>query len=189
MTKLQIARNATLFLALTGSLLAAMPADAIPIAYSISQSGWSGGGSVMGSFSGEDLNNDGYIDLASGEVSAYEISFSGNAFVPTFTHTLADLEFFTYTVGSSGFRPSFPLFSYGSGYFYDADDHLIGLPDLSVTTSATEDAKVKEIPEPATISIIAVGLVALTAVPRRRRFKSDDKFSRLGGCACRTLKL
>jgi hypothetical protein len=130
--------------------------------------GWSGGGAVTGYFSGEDLNHDGYINLANGEVDAYQITFSGNSIVPDFTHTLGDLQFFRYTVGSTGFRPSFPLYSFGSGYFYDADDHVIGLPDLSVATVTREDALVTSIPEPSTAAIIAVGLFVLAATSRRR---------------------
>ncbi|MDH5301249.1 MAG: hypothetical protein OEW58_07810 [Gammaproteobacteria bacterium] len=169
MTKLKIARSTGLFLAFISPLLVSTPTTANPTTYSILQSGWSGGGNISGFFSGEDLNSDGYIDLAGGEVGAYEISFTGDIFVPDFTHTLADLDFFTYTVGSSGFRPSFPLYSFDSSYFYDADDHLIGLPDLSVTTFTTQDASVKAVPAPTTVSIMAAGFFALASVSRRRR--------------------
>lgn len=183
MSKLSIVRSTTLFIALSGSLLATLQVRANPLTYSISQSGWSSGGVVSGYFSGEDLNHDGYINLASGEVDTYQISFSGNFFVSSFTHTLADLEFFSYTVGSTGFRPSFPLYSCGSGYFYDADDYTIGncvngLPILAfnATTTTAENALVSAaVPEPTTMSIVAVGLVVLTGMLRRRRISPFNK--------------
>jgi hypothetical protein len=168
MIRLNNAKHAALVVALAGSLLTAAQARGNPITYSISQGGWSTGGTVTGSFSGEDLNHDGFINLASGEVASYQITFSGNAIIPSFTHTLSDLQFFTYTVGSSGFPPSFPLFSLGSGYFYDADDHVIGVPDLSAFTVTREDALVTSVPESSTAAMIAVGLVGLAAASRRR---------------------
>ena len=165
MSKLCITKHTTRLVVFASFVLAATQVHAIPTTYSISQSGWSSGGTVTGFFSGEDLDHDGYINLANGEVDSYQIEFSGNPLVAAFTHTLADLQFFNYTVGSPGFGPSVPLYSFGSGYFYDADDHLIGLPDLSVTTFATNDALVKPVPESMTIHLIAVGLVGLWLAP------------------------
>lgn len=167
MTQFQIAKYATLVVTLVGSLLSATQTCATTT-YSISQSGWSNGATVTGFFSGEDLNHDGYIALVNGEVDAYQITFSGNALIPNFTHSLADLQFFRYTIGSPGFRPSFPLYSFGSGYFYDADDYLIGLPNLSVTTFTHQNAMVS-IPEPTTVSIFVAGLIGLTVLSHRRR--------------------
>ncbi|AOY57286.1 hypothetical protein [Desulfococcus multivorans] len=145
MSKLCIARNTTRLVVFASFLLAATQVHAIPTTYSISQSGWSSGGTVTGFFSGEDLDHDGYINLANGEVDSYQIEFSGNTLVAAFTHTLADLQYFNYTVGSSGFGPSFPLYSFGSGYSYDADDGLISLHDLSVSTFTPNHALVKPV--------------------------------------------
>ena len=55
----------------------------------------------------------------------YRVKFVGSIFTPDFTHTLSDLSFFRYTIGSAGFPPSFPMFSSGNGLAYDADDRVI----------------------------------------------------------------
>lgn len=140
MTHFTLARCGLLVAAF--GLFFAAQAQAAPTTYLIVQEGWEGGARVTGQFSGEDLNNDGFINHANGEVSAYQISFSGNAKVPAFTHGLNDLQFFRYTVGTPGFRPSSPLYSFGSTYMYDADDYIIGYPDLSVATQTTQNAQV-----------------------------------------------
>lgn len=141
---------------------------ASPITYSITQTGWSGGGEVSGIFSGEDLNHDGYLSLVDGEVSGYHITFSGNASVPTFSHSLVDLEFFRYTLGSSGFRPSFPLYSLGSGYYYDADDYSIGTPTMLGATITSQNAQVSAIPEPSMLAVLSIGSLGLGFILRRR---------------------
>lgn len=167
--------------AIAAVLMAGNAAVGAPQTYSIKQSGWSSGGEVVGYFSGEDFNNNGFLELFNDEISAYNVSFTGNAYVPAFTHNLTDLKFFTYTIGSTGFRPSFPLFSCGSGYFYDADDYLIGLctngvQDLQVNkmTWTAQNARVTaEVPEPSTVSVMALGLAAATLAVRRRRKATD----------------
>jgi hypothetical protein len=78
---------------------------------------------------GKDENRDGFINLSQAEVSAYSVTFSGNDSVPDFTHSLSDLKFFSYTIGSSGFRPSYPLYSDNGVASYDADDYTIQYQD------------------------------------------------------------
>ena len=168
MINLRSAKRVATLVVLSGFLLTVTKASGNPTLYALSQAGWSGGGEVSGYFAGEDLNHDGYINLADGEVSSYQITLSGNSVFPDFTHTLGNLQFFRYAVGSTGFRPSFPLFSVGSGLIYDADDHVIGLPDLSVAIVTSQDARVTAVPEPATPCIIALGLVSMAAALRRR---------------------
>lgn len=163
--------------AVVGALLAANSAVAGPQTYSLKQSGWSSGGEISGYFVGEDLNQNGFLELFNGEISAYNVSFTGNAYVPAFTHNLTDLQFFSYTIGSTGFRPSVPLFSCGSGYFYDADDYLIGvctngvqdLQDSRMTWTGQNALVAAEVPEPSTASVMAFGLMAASMALRRRR--------------------
>jgi len=112
--------------------------------YIITQSDWQGGGIMTGKFTGEDSNHDGYINVQSGEVSDYQVTFSGNGLIPGFTHDLSDLVYFRYTVGSSGFRPSFPLYSTDGTYFYDADDYTIGRNDLTVQIGAFQDGVARD---------------------------------------------
>jgi hypothetical protein len=148
-------------------------ACAAPITYSINQTGWNFGGVVAGEFEGEDFNQNGHLELDAGEITRYEINFSGGLTIPAFTHTLNDLLYFDYTLGSGGFRPSFPLYSLGSGYSYDADDYLIASPEfwstpgsLSYTWTAnnatvSNDAMASHIPSPATLALVVPGLLFL----------------------------
>jgi PEP-CTERM motif len=158
-------------LAVAIALLSAVSASAT--IFTISQFGWTGGGVITGSFSGQDIDNDGYIDLVSDEVSSYQVTFSGNALIASFTHDLSDLKSFRYTVGSSGFRPSFPLYSTDGTYFYDADDYTIARNDRSVLITATEggvahDALVVVVPEPATSMLFGAALCGILLVRYRR---------------------
>jgi len=140
--------------------------QAAVVNFNISQSGWDGGGEVMGMFSGEDINEDGFINIVDNEVFSYMIEFKGNAIIPDFTHNLNDLLFFRYTLGSGGFRPSFPLFSDSGSFFYDADDGAIGdSPPITgrfVSTALAAAVNVKIVPEPSTVlGLLAFGCLGL----------------------------
>ncbi|MBS0369497.1 MAG: PEP-CTERM sorting domain-containing protein [Proteobacteria bacterium] len=52
--------------------------------YNFHQAGYSSGGEVSGYFNGTDLNGDGYINGANGEIDDFQLSFSGNAAVSAF---------------------------------------------------------------------------------------------------------
>jgi len=176
------------FAVMAGLALSAGSASATPMTYSIYQPGWSfspyvwgigstpwyAGGIVSGLFEGEDLNHDGHIEFAAGEVTRYEISYSGNSFIPAFTHTLNDLLYLDYTLGSGGFRPSI-LYSFGSGYIYDADDHILGLPDLSVVSTTASDATVSPVPAPATPFLVLSGLLLMLLRSRRSSLPSASR--------------
>lgn len=122
------------------------------------------GGRIAGSFSGEDQNSDGFIDLESGEVASYFVSFSGSSFTPDFIHTLANLSFFRFSIGSEGFPPSFPLFSSGGGIAYDGDDGVLSGPQgcsgqtclHAESTSAPALITVAQVPEPSMLALMSV---------------------------------
>lgn len=136
-------------------------AQASFIHFNLKQFGWRGGGEVNGRFSGRDDNGDGVINLQDNEVLFYRIKFSGNDIIPKFKHDLDDLKFFEYTLGSGGFRPSYPLFSDNGSYFYDADDKVIGVKpgDQGPFTSTLENASVEVVPEPATLFLLGSGIL------------------------------
>jgi len=164
-----------------------LPAGAGVIVYTITQDGWyepgfpniSSGGEIIGSFSGEDLNNDGVIDLADNEVTSYLVKFVGSIFTPDFTHTLSDLSFFRYTIGSAGFPPSSPLLSSGDGLVYDADDKVIFGPvgcssPTCVYVEATEQpAFVTRVPEPSSLALITCGLFVWCWAAGRHRGRKE----------------
>ena len=138
------------------ALATSMSVNASLLTYEISQTGWKGGGDIYGIFSGMDLNHDGHINISNGELSLYEVSFTGNSVIGSFSHTLADLMFFDYTIGSEGFLPSYPLYSYDGNYFYDADDRVIASLDHSVVISSSEYATVSAVPLPSTSALMMV---------------------------------
>ena len=138
------------------------------IDYQISQEGWKGGGVVKGVFSGEDIDNNGFLSI--NELSSYDVNLSGNIFIDDFVHSLTDLQYFNYTINTAGFRPSYPLFSNNGTYFYDADDHVIGKSDYSLFTSTQQDAMVSKVPAPSTLALMAmIGLIRL------KKFKLESR--------------
>lgn len=155
-----------LLLTLTLAGVGAIPyANARAVTYSLYQGGWDHGGEVKGSFSGEDANGNGHISLAEGEIDSYSIAFTGNGVISYFSHDLSDLLYFDYTVGSGGFRPSYPLYSSDGKFFYDADDHVIGRTDWSLVIGTAQDASV---PEPGTFALFGLGFAGLVALRSRK---------------------
>jgi len=109
------------------SVVSSGTASAAPMCFNFSQTGYSGGATVTGSFCGNDLNNDGWLaDVTgsqTGEITFYSMSFSGNGFVPAFSHTLTDL-----------FNPSLGSFDglvYRIGTQYLGDDNILPFEGLA----------------------------------------------------------
>ena len=123
-----------------------------------------GGGVVVGAFAGMDLNNDGHINVQHAEVFEYSMHFYGNDHVPELFHDLGDLYFFDYLIGSTGFRPSAPLYSFDGTYAWDADDHIIAIPPSTNWTGTSSEAIVTLLPEPGTL----LPLTLVLLLPRRK---------------------
>ena len=68
--------------------------------YYFTQSGFDGGGTISGTFTGVDSNIDGSISSDDDEVSGYTLSFTGNSFIGGFTHSYANFIGLIYTVGN-----------------------------------------------------------------------------------------
>ncbi len=86
-----------------GLMLSASVAHALQ--YNFTQTGFEGGASITGSFTGTDLNNDGYIagNLYSNmnEITAFSVSYSGSATVAAFSQGLTDLDFFSFKISTN----------------------------------------------------------------------------------------
>lgn len=76
--------------AITGLGLLVLATFSHASTYSFNQAGYSSGGEVSGYFSGTDINGDGYINGANGEISDFQLSFSGNAAVNAFNIDYSD---------------------------------------------------------------------------------------------------
>ena len=70
-------------------LIAVTPVTLID--FTFLQDGFTDGATVTGTFSGTDNDADGQLSSFVGEVTAFSMTFSGNALVPVFSLTLADL--------------------------------------------------------------------------------------------------
>ena len=87
-------------------------ASALPnLSYDFLQEGYADGATVVGSFSGVDLDGNGLLVHFPGingppiehlELTAWSMHFSGNALAPAFDLTLDDLYGFVYEIDSSG---------------------------------------------------------------------------------------
>ena len=74
-----------------GWVLGLQTAQATPIRYDFSQTGFSGGAEVTGFFLGDDLDGNGQLSSFRGEVSGFQLNFSGNSWVHGFSLDLSDL--------------------------------------------------------------------------------------------------
>ena len=94
--------------------------------FTFSQDGFAEGATVAGSFSGEDLNSDGQLASFGGEISDFQMSFSGNSVVPAFSLGFADLTGLVYdlnggplgdgqVLGIEGIAANDATFSYEAG--------------------------------------------------------------------------
>ena len=161
-------KTVTFLFLLTSLVFQAGIVKAAPISFTIVQSGWTGGGVMQGTFSGEDLNHDNHLILADGEITAYSVQFSGNSVIPAFTHPMSALAYFNFTLGSAGFPPSFPLFSDNGSWFWDGDDQVIGDSGFRGTyLTTTQTALVTAVPEPAAAGLSGLALALAYCITRR----------------------
>lgn len=107
-------------------LLFAGVAAAQPQTFTFSQAGFAEGATVVGSFTGEDLDTDGQLASFAGEISDFQMSFSGNSVVPAFSLGFADLSGLVYDLdggplgdgqilGIEGIAANDATFSYAAG--------------------------------------------------------------------------
>ncbi len=169
-----------------GLAAASQSTMAIPMSFNISQTGFAGGGSITGMFTGDDLDSDGAISSSDGEVSAFTASWSGNATIGATSWTLADLWGLIYELGTGdigddgiccgiegiGVGPNAGGYEWlsgnGPGGFGAAPGGGIqGPTGLLITTSNLVKVQV---PEPTTLALMGLGLAGIGY--RRKKLKA-----------------
>ncbi len=139
--------------------------------YAFSEAGWIGGAMVTGSFSGVDLDNDLQINSFDGEISAFSMSFSGNARAQAFSLGLDDLYGLVFDLdnavlgdGIDGTDPE-GIFAVGINRLYAA-----GPGSITVCGEGVVCAAVANVPEPASWAMLIAGFGLTGAALRRRRY-------------------
>ena len=148
-------------------------ADPITVEFEIS--GFAGGATIMGSFSGNDTNGSGRI--TTNEVTAFDLTWSGNMRTSAFTHGLGNLSGLVYNIGldllrglssngggnSAGYLRFLSVASVNGplpgGFFFDRDRQIIFHPGVTTTS----------VPEPGTLTLFGLGLLAIGFASRRRQ--------------------
>lgn len=150
--------------------------------YSFSQGGFDGGGSVSGSFSGADLDLNGFLDFNSSEISSFSLSFSGGTLAPAFTMGLGDLAGLVYQLNGGNLIGDNGAVNSGEGIVAWNAQHsyFSGIGPLGVIGGQIGDASfnpltstplaisVTAVPEPESFAMMLAGLGVIGVVARRR---------------------
>lgn len=164
-------------------LLIVPPASATQ--YFFSQTGFTGGGTISGSFDAIDADLDGQISSFTGEVTSFSLIFTGDSIVPAFQHSFVNLFGLVYDVGSDAIGDGatgvmeglasnwngVAGFDYASGMgpILIQGGRIIEIASGAVSSSDQLIA-VTAVPEPATAMLVVTGLAILaTARARSRR--------------------
>ena len=175
-------------------MVLAAPADAALRLYDFSIGGFADNAVLSGSFSGDDVDGDGYIagpPAGNSEIKSFSMNFTGNSVINPFSFTAADANAnsaLVYSIGSTSFGPN--AASTLNGFAFQAADQTFAVFGGSATGGcdgigtcfsifeggvSTQTASVGTIrqtggaPEPATWAMMILGFGIAGGALRRQR--------------------
>ena len=135
------------------------------IDFTFVQDGFTDGASVTGTFSGTDNDDNGQLSSFVGEVTAFSMTFSGNALVPAFSLTLADLFGLVYDLDGGPLGDGLNLDIEGIGAEGGPALYSAGPGPFAECGIGENCAIVETVPEP---GIALLGIAAAVGLLRRR---------------------
>lgn len=134
-----------------------------------SQGGFNGGGFISGTFGYVDNNNDRWVDSTANEVVFFDMSFTGDSLVGSFSHDYRDLIQLEYRIGNpflgtiffegvSSHSRAEPVFDYKSGLALGSQGAGGRVIDVSTGASSSTAEQIAIIPEPGTYAMMLAGL-------------------------------
>jgi hypothetical protein len=155
-----------------------MVTETAPGQYSFVQNGFAGGAAVTGTFSGVDTNGDGQISYFTNppepayplEVTNFDLSFSGNAIVPSFSLTFSQLDNFNYQLGPTLGSGTAVINGLTEGIESGDTDRFYraGPGPMAPCDGAQACGGVLALPEPEVWVVLLVGLFGVGGAARHR---------------------
>jgi len=190
-----VLKKISLLVAGTALLFGGIALPASALSFTFEQTGFTGGGTIKGSFTATDLNNDGAIyadpwgDALNGyEVTKFSLSFTGDTYVPDFTST--SLGVLGYDLAGGKFLGDSPsegiannwfgidgfIYASGQGPANSNGGIVIDLATgaQSVTDQLVTVSAVEAVPESASYGTLGLASLAVLAMAWRRKRSQQD---------------
>lgn len=152
--------------------MSAIVTPAGPGSWTFLSGGWSGGGTVTGSFTGSDFDADGQLSSFAGEVTGFMMSYSGGSIVAPFGLGFADLFGLVYDLNGGPLGDGTTLAVEGIGAASGSASFVLGPGPLALCDTGAMcgiiDGPAAVVPEPASWALMIAGGGLLGQVARRR---------------------